>query len=322
MLVSKVFNRCVDQFTCQLLLAYQKRARKPILVGAEKYGRIGNRLYLGSHLVAWAKKTGAELLNPGFHGCEEWFEATCRDALCRYPEPTVPLPMPRGFKGILGASIDRASIRFTQNPTLNFQTIDLQPSGPDIGAPRFKSALVAKPVTFIRGFIYDNTQPDIAEEHPAIHHFYRPRQYYVAGIDGPIRELRKTNDVILGIVIRHGDFKTWRGGEFYFETQDYVELMDRAVQHLAPRKVGFFIASDEEQSQGEFQGHRYFFRSGHPVENLGSLSLCDGLLAAESSFTGWAQYYGRVPTFHISKEINPLRLREILDGAASKAMAV
>jgi hypothetical protein len=311
----------LDHVTCLFLLAYQRQVERPLLVGAEKYGRIGNRLYLASHLVAWARKTSAELLNPGFHGCEDLFEATFRDALCRYPEPSDPVSMSRGFKDILGASIDRASIRFLQNPSRNFQTIDLQPAGPDIGDPGFKASLVSKPVTFIRGFVYDNSQPDIAEEHPAIHHFFRPRKQFVAGIEEPIRELRQSCEIILGIVIRHGDFKTWRGGEFYFETKDYVRLMERAAGHLAPRRVGFFIASDEEQPHEAFQGHNYYFRAGHPLENLGALSLCDGLLAAESSFTGWAQYYGRVPTFHISHEIDPDHFEETLEGAATKALA-
>ena len=119
---------------------------------------------------------------------------------------------------------------------MNYDHLD-----PQLRGSEFKKHLVKKPVNFIRGFIFDNAQPDIAEEHPFIHHYFRPRKKkYVHSIENPISELRKKNDVVLGVVIRHGDFKTWRKGEFYFETSEYVRLMDRAIEYLAPGKDWFF----------------------------------------------------------------------------------
>jgi len=321
MLFQKVFNRCLDEITCWLLLLYQRFVGKPLLISAEKYGRIGNRLYLASHLVAWSRKVGVELLNLGVHDYEDLFEGTYQDGLCRYPEPAMPLPMSKGFKALAFQSVERIAIRLLRQSSRRFQSIDLLPEAPRIGAPDFKLSLVAKPVTFIRGFIYDNSLPDIAEEHPAIKRYFRPRKNYLPDITQPIQELRKVSDVVLGIVIRHGDFKTWRGGEFYFETADYVRLMDRAVEYLAPRKVSFFIASDEIQPPEDFQQHLHFFRAGHPIENLGALALCDGMLAAHSSFTGWSQYYGTVPTFHIARDLDHSQLYQVLDSAVAKAKA-
>lgn len=304
----------------RLLLVYQRKAGRPLLVGAEKYGRIGNRLYVGAHLVAWARKSGALLLYPGFHDCEQWFQATYQDALCRYPEPRGPLRLTNGFKGMIQKSINRLSIRMLASPQPSFQTVDLQPGGPDIGEDDFLGRITSMPVNFIRGFVYDNTQPDIAEEIQSIRHHFRPRDHYLPAIEGPVLDLRTRCDVVLGIVIRHGDFKTWRGGELYFETSDYVDLMDKAVSCLAPLKVGFFIASDEYQPPDAFQGHYFFFREGHPIENLCSLSLCDGMLAAESSFTGWSEYYGAVPAYHIRQELDKERLQTVLKLAGEKAV--
>lgn len=309
----------MDQLISVWLLGYQRRVGKPLIVGAEKYGRIGNRLYLGAHLVAWAKKTGAELLNLGFHDCEDLFEATYKDAICRFPEPNQPILISKGFKRLLNDSVSRISLRHVKKPSSGFQTIELRPSGPSIEGSEFKKHLVKKPVNFIRGFIFDNAQPDIAEEHPFIHHYFRPRKKYVHSIENPIFKLRKKNDVVLGVVIRHGDFKTWRKGEFYFETSEYVRLMDRAIEYLAPVKTGFFIASDEEQPRNYFGKYCHYFRAGHAVENLGSLSLCDGMLAASSSFTGWSQYYGSVPTYQISRKEDPQWLKKTLDRSLKKS---
>ena len=321
MVLQRFFNLCLDEVVRNLLSLYQKQVGCSLLVGAEKYGRIGNRLYLGAHLVAWAKKTGSQLLFPGFHDCEHFFQATSKDALCRYPEPLNPLLLSEGFKRMLQQSIDRISLRVLAKPTSRFQTIDLQPSGPDIARADFPKSLTAKPITFIRGFIYDNSLPDIAEEIETVRHHFRPKQEYRAGIHEPIQLLRKQSDIVLGVVIRHGDFKTWRNGEFYFDTSDYVKLMEKAVAYLNPASVGFFIASDDEQPSGSFDQFTHFFREGHPIENLGALSLCDGLLAANSSFTGWSQYYGSVPTLHISRSIKTSELELVLNQAVCKSKA-
>ena len=79
--------------------------------------------------------------------------------------------------------------------------------------------------------------------------------------------------------------------------------MEKVECFFAPKSVGFFIASDEEQDLSTFEKHNFFFRSGHPLENLYSLSKCDYLLSVPSSFAGWAHFIGETPLLELDKKI-------------------
>jgi hypothetical protein len=315
----KTLNYLLDRLVAILLHAYQQKIGKPLIIGAEQYGRIGNRLYLGAHLVAWAQKKNALLLHPGFHDYEDLFAATCCDALVRFPERKEPLRLPLAPKKMLRLSLDRLSIRFLNQEHKIFQTLDLQPGGLNIAANGFLDQVTARPINFIRGFIYNNTCTHIVDALPEIKNHYRPKRCYIPLIESPINNLRETCDLVLGIVIRHGDFKSWRGGEYFFPTEEYIQFMDQCVALLKDIRIGFFIASDEEQDATLFEHHTFYFRAGHPLENLHSLAACDGMIAAASSFTGWSQYYGGVPVWHIRKDGDRNSLQQMLDHAIEKA---
>ena len=315
----KILNYLLDRLVAKFLQIYQQKIGKPLIIGAEQYGRIGNRLYLGAHLVAWAQKKNAQLLHPGFHDYEDLFSATCVDALVRFPESKEPLRLPPVPKKILRISLDRLSIRFINQEHQIFQTLDLQPDGLNIAANDFLDQVTARPINFVRGFIYNNTCTHIVDAFPEIKNHYRPKSCYNSLIENPINELREKCDLVLGIVIRHGDFKSWRGGEYFFSTDEYVQFMDKCENLIEDTHIGFFIASDEEQDPSLFEHHQYHFRAGHPVENLHSLAACDGMIAAESSFTGWSQYYGNVPVWHIRKDRSQSSLQQMLYRAMQKA---
>ena len=79
--------------------------------------------------------------------------------------------------------------------------------------------------------------------------------------------------------------------------------MEKVESFFAPRKVGFFIASDEDQDLSIFDKHNFYFRSGHPLENLYSLSICDYLISVPSSFAGWAHFIGETPLLELDTKV-------------------
>lgn len=320
-MLSHLISAAIDYIVAYLLLLFKCICKKPLMIRVEKYGRLGNRLYMSAHLIAWAKQTGALLVNLGFYDYEDLFECTSRDSLCRYPESSFPIILSDGFKKLLSESLERTSLRLLNQNNPYLQTINLQPDGVVLTSLEFKKSLTSKPITFIHGFIFDNTLPDINEERADIRRYFVPCNRFQDGIEAPIRYLRENSDIILGILIRHGDYKNLWGGKYYFELSEYIQLMDLIVDYLAPHKLGFFIASDQDQPTQYFNKFHHFFRAGHPIENLGALSLCDGIFTAPSSFTGWAQYYGNIPTFHISKDTDKTQCHEMLDNVIRKSKA-
>ena len=64
-------------------------------------------------------------------------------------------------------------------------------------------------------------------------------------------------------------------------------------------KIGFFIATDEDQYVNDSYDIDCLIRVGHPIENLYSLSLCDFLIGPPSSYISWASLYGKRPLYTI-----------------------
>ena len=56
-------------------------------------------------------------------------------------------------------------------------------------------------------------------------------------------------------------------------------------------KVGFFIATDEDQPSELFDQISCIIRVGYPLENLYSLTMCDYLIGPPSSYISWASIY-------------------------------
>ena len=77
----KLVNILIERIVKLWLLNLHKSYGKPLLIGAEPYGRIGNRLYLGAHLIAWAQRCNAVLIHTGFHDYEHHFEGDSVDGL-------------------------------------------------------------------------------------------------------------------------------------------------------------------------------------------------------------------------------------------------
>lgn len=106
---------------------------------------------------------------------------------------------------------------------------------------------------------------------------------------------RNRCDIIIGIHIRRGDYKSWQNGKYYYDFQDYVEILTRLSGIFKGKKVKFFIASDEKIDDETFKGIDYFTSEGAVIEDLYSLSLCDYIVGPPSSFSQWAAFYNEVP---------------------------
>ena len=160
-------------------------------------------------------------------------------------------------------------------------------------------------ITLLRGFIHNQTYSIFRGVFSKIKEYFDIISHHTTKIHEPMEHLNDC-DVIVGVAIRHGDYKTWQNGKYYLSTETYQKWMEKVDSFFAPRKIGFFIASDEEQDLSIFEKHNFFFRLGHPLENLYSLSKCNFLLSVPSSFAGWAHFIGETPILNIDKNVRDL----------------
>lgn len=118
-----------------------------------------------------------------------------------------------------------------------------------------------------------------------------------------IKDLRVKNEVIIGLFIRRGDYKSWLQGKYFFELEEYKKILSDLIQSCYPRKlVQVHVASDDESVTEFCYKNGYTVcsgtaRKGHFVQNIIELSLCDIIISPPSTFSGMAAFLGNKPIY-------------------------
>ena len=269
-------------------------------------GRLANRLILFANLIALAEEQGHRVINFTFHTYAELFEATRGNLSCAYP-----VPKRKSWLDIIpgvGAAIRKTRIFYH----LTRYASVLNERFPILGSAAVTvRELKGHPMTFLDGpeiqekirparivFVYGwrLRAPDLVRKHgDKIRAYFRPVEQY----DHPGREavdrLRRNADIVIGVHVRHGDYRWARGSKYFYPAERYAAWMHELAAQFPARKVAFLVCSDEPRNAGEFPGLSVGLGAGSPVGDLYALARCDYILGPPSTFTQWASFYGEKP---------------------------
>lgn len=126
-------------------------------------------------------------------------------------------------------------------------------------------------------------------------------EQYMSPATAYVEELRNQSDILIGVLVRQGDYRNWKDGRYFFKTKTYRHLLDEFADEYKDEAVTFLIASDEKQPRTMFQEDRFRFATGeavgqnHYLESFAELSLCDVVVTPPSSFSTTAAFLGDVP---------------------------
>jgi hypothetical protein len=208
--------------------------------------------------------------------------------------------------------MNRISLRLIRFKSfLDVESIDLLNIKTQSDFNSLEDQIKGNSLTFLRGFIHNQPYSIFRRYLPKIRNYFEIDKSYESQVLAPFKHL-KNCDIIIGVAIRHGDYKTWRDGSFFLSAETYQKWMEEVEELFASSKIGFFIASDEEQDLAIFQKHTFFFRAGHPLSNLYSLSKCDFLISVSSSFAGWAHFIGEVPYLVLDKKVSKITTNDFV----------
>jgi hypothetical protein len=275
-----------------------------------KYGRLGNRLFNAAHILALAIENNHTFVNLAFYDYAEHFSAAQNDMLCRYPAKTgfiknnKIIAMLLYYIGYHLATVLYVLPKIGFKPSwLKLHTV--RPLGnEDKDVIILDGDVPSLPIDFIntdqviffqgwalRSFACLKKHGDTVRE------YFKPADVYQSDIKAFIQENREGYDVLIGIVIRHGNYRKWQKGKYFYSIDKYVNFMKQLKDLLCDKKIKFLVFSDEEQDTNVFKSANidFFFRSGHMIENLYSLAECDYIVSAPSTFGTWASFYGKVP---------------------------
>lgn len=268
-----------------------------MIVIGEKYGQLGNQLWLFANFIAFSEEYGVKLVNPAFDEYAGYFQGTSGNFLCCYPPKRSRLAHFRTLSRFLYSCIhfmtrvvSRLPFRI---PLLRSVTLWDELDVLDLREESFLRSAGARGVLLIRGWFFRDRR-SLERHQESVRQFFRVCE----DVDLPARKrveaARNGAQLLIGVHIRQGDIKYWRAGDFYFETSEYVAMMRRLLDEF-PEPVAFLVCSDQVQDKTEFEDLPVTLGPGDPMADMHALSLCDLIVGPPSTFTMWASFAGRTP---------------------------
>jgi glycosyl transferase family 11 len=278
---------------------------------AFRCGRLANRLVLFANFIAFAEEHGCRVMNFTFHSYAHLFDTTRRDIYCQYPAPTQKSwldSIPTVAEGIRRTRLFyhavRAASRLNESlPIFGRSTITLRESkGKEItllDGPEVQAQINEARTVFVYGWNF--RAPGCAQRHvEKIRSYFKPLETHERSINQVVACLRQHADILVGVHIRRGDYRGWKGGKYFFSVSRYANWMRELAEQFPGRKVSFLICSNEPRHAEEFPGLSVGFGTDVPVQDLYALAKCDYIVGPSSTFSQWASFYGNTPLLHLS----------------------
>lgn len=159
----------------------------------------------------------------------------------------------------------------------------------------------------------------VVKHEDAVRHALRIREDLTVKARAYVDRLRRQYDFLVGVVVRQGDYREYRGGRFFFTTEQYAAWMHEALAIFRDRgRIGFVLASDEPQDPAAFSGLPVHFATGfavgegHYLENLAELGCADLVMSTATSFGCWGAFIGSAPVLPLVRIGHPLRAADTL----------
>lgn len=282
-------------------------------------GRLANRLILFANFIALAEEQGHRVINYTFHSYSGLFEATRNNLHCAYPVPRRISWLDRipGLGAVLRRSrffyhLTRyASVLNGRLPIFGEKVLTLFQLKEHFITPLDGSEVQEKirpaRIVFVYGWRF--RAPDLVRKHAdKIRAYFRPRAEFQTASRAAVEPLRRDADVVIGVHVRHGDYRGWKNGRYFYPVERYATWMRDLAAQFPGRRVSFLVCSDERRRAEEFPGLTVGFGTPSPVSDVFALSLCDYILGPKSTFSQWASFYGGKPLLHLLDVNDSVRL--------------
>ncbi|HEV2694391.1 MAG TPA: hypothetical protein VG347_15975 [Verrucomicrobiae bacterium] len=280
--------------------------RKKKLFIALRCGRLANRMVLFANIIAFAEEHGCRLVNFTFHSYADLFTATREDFYCQFPPARrrsfwdLFPPLGRLLRKLrLPYQLVRYASRFNERFGLSGKRVITVREFPGQEITRLEDpALVARVTEARKVFFYGWSfrSPELVKRHAEkIRAYFQPVEDIAAASREAVARLRAQAEIVVGVHIRHGDYRTWKNGQYCYPVEQYVIWMRALAAQFPGKRVAFLVASDEPRTLEEFPGLVAGFCPGSPVADIYSLAGCDYIIGPPSTYSQWSSFYGNTP---------------------------
>jgi hypothetical protein len=249
-------------------------------------------------------------MNPTFHSYAEFFENTRSNIFCQYPIASHRslLDSLPGVSGIIkGTRMFYHAGRFARGLHekvhlfgRNVTVLQEMPPGKLtlLETPEVQSRIRSAKIVLVNGWRL--RAPACVQKHAdKIRRHFRPISSIERDVHPLMQGLRQQAQIIIGVHIRQGDYRRWKGGKHFFPASRYAEWMRELSGQFRGATVSFLVCSDEPRTEQEFVGLPVTLSVNTPVGDLCALAKCDYIFGPPSTFSQWASFYGNAPLFHV-----------------------
>ena len=274
-----------------------KAVRQATVVIAAKAGRLGNRLFLSAYFMANALARGYRLMNPALGEYAAFFEGSAKDPFCGFPgtEAQMDPEIAAQCRAFLEPLSGLAGILAPGGRTLDIRhSLDAMDGVYDLNCSEFTSLLQDSRLLAVKGWKFrDDT--NLVRHHEVIARYFQPIASVRKPVESLLSEARALGDEVIGVHIRQGDYRDWKNGIHYFETEQYAHWMREVSQLDACRNPVFLVCASDSVDDTCFRGLKAVMGPGSVIGDLHALSLCDRIMGPPSTFSTWASFHGRKP---------------------------
>lgn len=269
-------------------------------------GRLANRLIHFSHFIVNSIEYDYRLAYPYFQEYSRYFNATTNNFFNNYK---ISIKLTRfcvvdrllmWIIKILSLPIKRDCLRIPFMAIHSTLDLDKNETKFDLNNNEYIS-IVRKKLTFINGWGYRDYK-NWGKYAPLLREFFQPKKQITEEIDRIISNCKQKGDIIVGIHIRKGDYKSFKLGKWYYNGDIYAGKM-KSFENIfkgTGKKCVFLLCSDETIQPDQFSGLSIVAERRHSIVDLYALTKCDYIIGPPSTFTIWASFYGNVPLFMLN----------------------
>jgi hypothetical protein len=284
-----------------------------MVIISSKPGQLGNSLLLFSHFIAFGLENKIKIINPAFDTYSAYFPETEKDFFQRFPSGATAIKSPTfrkwnyKFINLFARALNRLRIN-------NFflKTISLD-WGDRLNLDEIRSINALKESRFVFALGWGYRSDELVRKHfQNIHHFFRPNDFHLTRIENFISQARKDCDVLIGVHIRLGDYKSFEGGKYFYSLTKYREFLERVKKLFPGKRIKFLICTNTKESFEVFNDTSHILGLGHELEDMYLFSKCDYLIGPPSTYTMWASFYGKVPLCMIHESEKDFSLADFI----------
>jgi hypothetical protein len=276
--------------------------RKKKLILIKPNGNHSNRLLQNLHFEVFCKEHQIEFQNPTFSDMAPYYANPCNadtNLFFKFLQIDILGKLFRHSKVVKRIfSVVWLLSRVSRLKLIRFDNANDEANSEDIIQKAFKT----NDVVYVAGWRF--RFPELTEK-------YRTDMAKRYALNSVFLEnntlVERTNDLklegytLIGVHIRRGDYKNWKGGIYCYDDSVYEKYMDSIALQLSQQgndKHMFVLFSNENIKLNHLTNVLISKESWYIDQHI--MSTCDYLIGPPSTFTLWASYVGKAKLFHIN----------------------